>query len=222
MKYVVVDLEMNPIAVQFKSQRNICKNEIIQIGAILLGEDYKEIDSFKTYVCPQYNTGIERVIEKLTGITWIQVEQAPDFEKALASFVRWCDLIEGDFQIIQWSENDLKQIEQEIMLKELAGLDETNISSEKWIDFQLEYGETIGIARRTTLTDAVMFSGEDFVGRHHDALYDARNTADLFRTVRVPEKCEKALGVVIDAFKEKTIGISLGQLFDLKAMCIPA
>ena len=62
-------------------------------------------------------------------------------------------------------------------------------------------------------------SGTDFEGRQHDALADARNTAHLFQTVRVPDRRESALGSVIDAMKEKTLGSSLGDLFDFGALC---
>ena len=36
MKYIVVDLEMNPIAKSYKEQRKQCRKEIIQIGAVAL------------------------------------------------------------------------------------------------------------------------------------------------------------------------------------------
>ena len=35
MKYVVIDLEMNPIASVYMAERAICKLEVIEIGAIL-------------------------------------------------------------------------------------------------------------------------------------------------------------------------------------------
>jgi hypothetical protein len=45
MKTIFVDFEMNPINTSFKEARQICKNEIIEIGAVLLDEDSKEISS---------------------------------------------------------------------------------------------------------------------------------------------------------------------------------
>ena len=38
MKYVVIDLEMNPIASVYKEERTTCKLEVIEIGAILLDD----------------------------------------------------------------------------------------------------------------------------------------------------------------------------------------
>lgn len=59
MKYVTVDLEMNPLAKEYKAERAICCREVIEIGAILLDENYQEIDSFKTFVKPQFNDVIK-------------------------------------------------------------------------------------------------------------------------------------------------------------------
>ncbi|MFR7717367.1 MAG: hypothetical protein ACLU3N_01290 [Lachnospiraceae bacterium] len=38
----------------------------------------------------------------------------------LSMFFSWCDSIQDEIQIIQWSENDLAQIVREIKLKEIA------------------------------------------------------------------------------------------------------
>lgn len=53
MKYVVIDLEMNPIAAVHTAEREICKLEVIEIGAVLLDEKYQEIGSFVTLVKPR-------------------------------------------------------------------------------------------------------------------------------------------------------------------------
>lgn len=83
MIYIVIDLEMNPLSKEFREERRICRNEIIQIGAVALDESYQEIGSFKTLVKPQFNEMITRKIEKLTGITTAMVREAPVFEKAI-------------------------------------------------------------------------------------------------------------------------------------------
>ena len=45
MKHIVIDLEMNALDKKFKDERIICGSEIIQIGAVLLDEQYQEIGS---------------------------------------------------------------------------------------------------------------------------------------------------------------------------------
>lgn len=86
MKYVVIDLEMNPIASVYMAERAICKLEVIEIGAILLDEAYQEIGSFVTLVKPYFNSRIEKRYEKLTGIKTSMVESAPYFDDALRMF----------------------------------------------------------------------------------------------------------------------------------------
>ena len=51
MKHIVVDLEMNGI--EKKHRIFGCTMETIEIGAIMLDENYQEISSFKTYVKPE-------------------------------------------------------------------------------------------------------------------------------------------------------------------------
>ena len=42
MKHIVVDLEMNNLAKRFHAERSICRMEAIEIGAVVLDEDYSE------------------------------------------------------------------------------------------------------------------------------------------------------------------------------------
>ena len=67
MKYVIVDLEMNPVSDEYPNERKVSKLETIQIGAVLLDEKYQEIGSFVTLVKPEYNIRIQKRYEKLTG-----------------------------------------------------------------------------------------------------------------------------------------------------------
>ena len=49
MKHIVVDLEMNNISNKYKDFD--CTMETIEIGAIMLDENYQEISSFRTNLC---------------------------------------------------------------------------------------------------------------------------------------------------------------------------
>ena len=66
MKYVIVDLEMNPVSNEYPNERKVSRLETIQIGAVLLDEKYQEIGNFVTLVKPEYNTRIQKRYEKLT------------------------------------------------------------------------------------------------------------------------------------------------------------
>ena len=65
MRYIIMDLEMNRIADRYRMERQVCKMEVIEIGAVVLNEAYQEIGSFKTLVKPRYNDVIEKKYEKL-------------------------------------------------------------------------------------------------------------------------------------------------------------
>ena len=213
---------MNPIAAVHKTERETCKLEVIEIGAVLLDENYQEIGSFVTLVKPRFNSRIERRYEKLTGIKTEMVESAPFFEDALDMFFGWCNRVPDEIQIIQWSENDFVQFSKEIQMKNILLSDQNQkYMDSPWLDFQAEYGHTLGLERSISLKDAVMYAGEDFCGRQHDALVDARNTAELFAIVRDETKCEKALQHVIEALKPKN-NLSIGDLFDFSAFSLSA
>ena len=88
MKHIVVDLEMNKVG---KEYRNLgCTMETIEIGAIMLDENFQEISSFRTYVKPEYNTRITSIVRDLTGITYDMVINAPKFDEAIKMFSNRC------------------------------------------------------------------------------------------------------------------------------------
>lgn len=222
MKYVVVDLEMNPLAKEYETERFICKDEVIEIGAVLLDEEFQEIGSFMTLVKPKYNDVIEKKITKLTGITTEMVQAAPSFENAADMFLQWCGSISGEIAFLQWSEADLHQFSCEMQLKGYEPSVMYEGFLENWCDFQKEFGETLGVEKQLSLQKALMYSGLDAEGKLHDALFDARNTGRLVRIVRTPDLCDHVLRHVINAIKPKPIEVSLGALFDFSKFNLPA
>ena len=90
MKYIFVDFEMNPIEGKFKEIRQLCRQEIIEIGAVMLDESYQEVDSFKQYVKPAFSSEITKKYARLTGITTAMVADAPSFNEAIDIFLSWC------------------------------------------------------------------------------------------------------------------------------------
>lgn len=209
MIYIFVDFEMNRIDDSHKEEQQICKNEIIEIGAVKLDASYKEIDSFKTYVNPTISS-IDSRITQLTGITNEMVIDAPKFSEAVTAFIDWCD---GADVIYAWSENDLRQLNKEMKLKGYTYAKTGNVVK-IWRDFQKEFARMLGTRRRIALSDAVFYLGEDFQGEEHDALWDARNTSEVFILSKDKEKFEKIMAPIINAYKPKeTMTYSIGDVF---------
>jgi len=217
MNYIVVDLEMNPVAGEYKEERKISRNEIIEIGAVIMDEHFLVLGEFKTLVKPQYNDVIYKKYETLTGITTQMVSSAPVFATAYEMFVTWCESYGSEYEVYAWSENDYEQIVAEMKLKNYDK-EEMMKPLGKWFDFQKEYKETLGLERIMSLEKALNYAGIAFEGHMHDALCDAKNTAELFAIVRDEERRKTVLQAVMDVLKPKNIGSTLGDLFDFSAL----
>lgn len=174
-KYVVVDLEMCKVPKGMRGVRYRWGCETIQIGAVLLNEEFQIVDQFNSYVHPQFGD-IDARIEKLTGICKLDVKDAPYMRTALEKFVAW---IPEDAVVVSWSENDEKQIRHEVDAKsiEIARL---NGILERWIDCQKIFSEKMNTERCYRLSEALIAADISFDERAHDGYVDAYNTALLF------------------------------------------
>ena len=217
MNYIIVDFEMNPVAGEHKEERKICRSEIIEIGAVVMDESFMVIGEFKTLVKPQYNDCIYRKYETLTGISTQMVYGAPTFATAYEMFVKWCESYGSDYEVYAWSENDYSQLVAEMELKHYEKEDKMG-PLKNWFDFQKEYTEKLGLERIMSLEKALDYAGITFEGHMHDALCDAKNTAELFSIVRNEERCRVVLNAVMDVLKPKNTGGTLGDLFDFNAL----
>lgn len=216
MNYIIVDFEMNPIAGEYKEERQTCRFEIIEIGAVIMDESFMVLGEFKTLVKPQYNDSIYKRYETLTGINTQMVYNAPTFAAAYEMFVDWCESYGSKYEVYAWSENDYNQLVAEMELKNYTCKDEMKLHA-NWFDFQKEYKEKLGLERIMSLEKALYYAGIDFEGHMHDALCDAKNTAELFAIVRNEERCNVVLGTVMEALKEKNVS-TLGDMIDFGAL----
>ena len=215
MRRIFVDLEMCPIPKEYAAEKEICKLETIEIGAVILDEDGKEVSSFKEFVKPVYSAEIPRYIEQLTGIRYYMLQQACSFREVLQHFTNWCG--EMDFTIYSWSDNDLLQILQESALKEIDDTPQLSYMYHHWKDFQQEYCGLFPMDHVMSLKKAVNYCGVEFHGRAHDGLNDARATADLYRAINDKETFTQFQEKVLDCFRPKSISNTLGDLFDFSS-----
>ena len=214
MNYIVVDFEMNTLASKYKEEREICACEIIEIGAVAMDESFMVLGEFKTLVKPQYNDVIEKRYETMTGISTNMVCTAPTFATAYEMFVKWCESYGSDYEIYAWSDSDYHQLTAEMKLKQYT----KECRLDNWFDFQKEYAQKLGLQNAVSLGKALNYAGIEFEGRMHDALCDAKNTAELFAIVRNEERFNQVLKVVEEALKPKKISSTLGDMFDFGAI----
>lgn len=179
-KYAVIDLEMCFVPHKPENAAFMHRNELIQIGAVLLNDAYEEEDSFMTLVAPRYGA-IDDYIEKLTGISPAAAAKAPCTEDALGAFIDW---LPEDAVIVSWSDTDRFQIIHEMEFKHIS-LPRMDGYLETWIDCQQMFSEKMDAAKIYKLSEALIIADIDSVDGEHDALIDARNTAKLFAKMQL-------------------------------------
>lgn len=184
MKLIFVDLEMNALDEKYAYEKNIVSFETIEIGAVMLNSRYKVVDTFKTYVKPQYNDKIGAWYTKITGITTDMVKDADTFETAFNHFYEWCESCGERYKIWAWSKNDFHQMLFEICLKRLDLTDGQKKMMTYWEDFQEWYMHLLREKRPVSLSRALGYAKLPFEGSEHDALDDAYNTAMLYAHTR--------------------------------------
>ncbi len=183
--------------------------EIIQIGAVLLDENYQVIDEFSTYVAPRYGE-IDRFISRFTGIHPGDVIGAPDIAEALQLFSEWAP---KDAPFITWSDADRSQFRDEIYRKHLDGYREW-FQSRSWIDCQKIFDQKVGTKNNYSLLKALNLSDIDYREDIHNGLTDAYNTALLYRKLITEPDFEfnYYYRCADDNFTEEHLGNTLAEL----------
>ena len=183
--YVVIDLEMCKTYQSIMNQKTNYKQELIQIGAIALNENYEIVSTFSTFVSPEFGK-IDSYIKNLTGISEKDTKNAPCAKEALELFTSW---LPKNATIIAWSKNDEKQIRNEFHRKhfKIPNLCETFGS---WIDCQQMFSAKIKNNKKYKLSEALAIANIYYDYGAHDALVDAKNTALLFAKMQLNENFE--------------------------------
>ena len=87
MQHIMIDLEMNKIEKQWRG-KNKLSSELIEIGAVRMDDHFEVVDTYQSYVKPEFGT-MDAVIIDLTGITDDKVKDAPGFAEAMDDFTEW-------------------------------------------------------------------------------------------------------------------------------------
>lgn len=208
--YLVIDLEMCGVKGSNRKKMRGEKHEIIQIGAVLLDNKYRIVDEFSSYVQPEYGE-VDEFIENLTGIKQEILTNAPKLRVVLMNFASW--LAGRKPMVLSWSDSDYHQLQKEMRIKKIKHHVIQDLFDE-WSDFQRSFDKMLGLKNQFALEDAMKISRVDFMGKMHDGLCDAYNTARLFKKVQRQSKFELEF-VPIVTYTEvvKPLSFSMGELF---------
>ncbi len=174
LTYIIIDLEWN----QARSNRDVVEDsagnklygEIIQIGAVKLGADFRIADELKINVRPKYYKLIHRKVRQITGINQDDLEKGEEFQNAMQTLHAWCG---EDFAFLTWGPDDIRVLQRNI---EMYGDDSSWAGT--WFNLQAIYNiQTQSGDNQKSLSTAMEHFNIAPEEPLHDALNDAYYTA---------------------------------------------
>ena len=208
MKHVVVDLEMNPVSREFREVRRKLNEEVIEIGAVRLDENFQQEAEFQCYVKPEYGP-IKKHITSLTGITQAMVADKKTYAACFQDFVDWVG--EEETKIYSWSMSDIKQLRSECRYK-LPDFDIGWLNA-RWVDLQQEFDDRLGLHNSLALKHALGAMDRNFEGTQHTALADAINTSAILTLMQDDAKFKETMKPVLEILQPKDdLASSIGDL----------
>ncbi len=207
---LIIDFEMCkiPAKVRKKGDRYLF-SEIIQIGAAVLDEDNHISDQFGIYVKPQLGE-IDDEISELTGITNEMVENTPYLPDALNRMCQWIG--QRKFHVLSWSDTDYFQLLNEMRSKKIRNRNIERLF-ENWSDLQKSFSDMVGLNYILSLDRAIEASAVDPVGRLHDGLDDAINTAKIVAKVQKNMDYQLTYQQIEEEEEVEHLNASLGNFF---------
>lgn len=108
MNYIVFDLEWNQSNTGKEQEVKEIPFEIIEIGAVKLDKDFKQISEFNRLIKPQIYHQMHQVTENLIHISMEELEQGDYFQQVAEEFLSWCG---EDYIFCTWGPLDLTELQ---------------------------------------------------------------------------------------------------------------
>ena len=184
MHYIVMDLEWNqPTSFNTPVFRQIGDSllfEVIQIGAVKLGEDFTVLEELSIPIRPTHYTSIHPRVRRMTHLGREELCDAPAFPEAMEQFTQWCG---EDYVFLTWGGDDVSVFQQNLDFFKFEG--ETG----RMFDVQRYYAEAFELgARQKSLKGAMehLEIAADENRDFHNAVNDAYYTALVLQKLPEP------------------------------------
>jgi len=183
LNYIVVDLEWNqPMSFDSHVYREVGDRlifEMIQIGAVKVGENFEVVDSISIPIRPTHYVKIHPRIRKMTQLGQEELADAPQFLEAMDQFAAWCG---EDYTLLTWGCDDVS------VLKQNMDFFECDAQLPPLCDIQRLFSDVYKCKDRKGLKAAMeMLEIEPDEERFfHNALNDAYYTALVFAKMPDP------------------------------------
>ena len=207
MHYAVIDEEFCNVVPGARTSDFSLNNELIQIGVVLLDEEFNEVSRFNEYIKPEHGH-VDAFIRRLTGITQYTVSKVDVLGVVLERLKQW---LPEDAVMVSWSTADLHQLRKEM---EQKGIDDSWLEEkyDTWIDCQKIFSRKIDDIRQYSLEEALNMSDIYTEGDLHDGLSDAINTAKLFKKLNTEKEFKTSERYIKAKEAQESVTFSLGDL----------
>ena len=202
---LVLDLEMSGIY-----SEEIPMGEIIEVGAVLLNEEFEIISEYSTYVRPK-DFRIARNVVRITDITEDKLKGAPTIKEALEELINITPDIKST-TLYTWSDSDTKAIKCELDSKNIQ-IDFIMELCDNYVDIQDIFNKRVGIENRLNLTKALNMIGLVFDGKEHGALADSINTAHLLKEIETEDSVKKTIESINSYMHSEPLTSTMASLF---------
>ena len=198
MQYIVMDLEWNNV---YSSKRGMFFNEIIEIGAVKLDENFNEISTFSQTVNTALGNRLRRKVKELTHITNEAINNGSGFTRVMSDYRHWIGNMPS--VIMTWGNTDVYVMLENF--KYFSGADMVPFMHyyadlQKYAQQVLETGSDaqLGLAAAANMlgiqTDDLAL---------HRALEDSELTAQILRKTYIKERLEKYISSCDEEFYER-------------------
>ena len=170
--WLVIDLE----ATTEEGGWPVAEMEVIEIGAMLVNQDGRELDHFERFVRPVRRPVLTHFCRDLTHISQNNIDSAATFPIVWPLFERW--LSHHRARVVgwaSWGDYDRKQLEEQWRQHDMTSA----LSDMPYVNLKQRFAQARQLQRPVGLNSALQLAGMQFTGQQHRALVDARNTARL-------------------------------------------
>lgn len=185
MAYVVLDLEYNNMQGIFEElkeyipenkehSRYLYPNEIIQVGAVKLDDNFNIIDELNIYVKSFFYKNVNPAITEMTGVTQEQVDNGILYPEAFLKLSSFCN----DAFIMTWGSSDIYELIRNCHMHKIP----VTAIGTRFLDLQDYVGKRDFDTKTPSLKSAMAYYNiENDEEKLHDGLYDSICTAKVLK-----------------------------------------
>lgn len=222
MRYIIMDLEWNNT---YGRRINGFINEVIEIGAVKLDDQFQILDTFSCFIKSQIGKKLRGSVKRLTNITNEDINSGTQFTQAFAEFRRWLGSEKN--VVLTWGDGDIRVlIDNYKYLNGIATIPFLTCYADLQRLFQVVYktpsSKQVGLA---AAAEMLCLKCDDYAA--HRALDDSLLSVEIFKKCydaeqldRIMKKCDSAFYERL-SFKAYAISKIDNPLVDLNEMnCI--